>query len=93
MPVHDMRAKPDGRYWSMQAATDGYVTSESEDLTPALRSALRLVEQTVEQMNHALQLAAEAGATIEVRRRNRVHSGDGSWADQMAPLVLPKPRV
>jgi hypothetical protein len=34
----------------------------------------------------------EAGATIELRRRGRVHSGDGCWADQMAPLVLPKAR-
>jgi hypothetical protein len=32
----------------------------------------------------------DAGATIELRRRSRVHSGDGCWADQMAPLVLPK---
>jgi hypothetical protein len=61
-------------------------------LTPELRDALQSVEQSIEDLNFALRNAMEAGATVEVRRRARVHSGDGCWADQMAPLVLPKAR-
>jgi hypothetical protein len=68
------------------AMTDG------ETLTPELRDALQSVEQSIEDLNSALRNAMEAGATVEVRRRARVHSGDGCWADQMAPLVLPKSR-
>jgi hypothetical protein len=75
----------------------GVTTGESalmdgETLTPELRDALQGVEQSIEDLNTALRNAMEAGATIEVRRRARLHSGDGCWADQMAPLVLPKSR-
>ena len=62
------------------------------ELTDALREALQSVEDSIEELNAALRQAVEAGATIELRRRGRVHSGDGCWADQMAPLVLPKAR-
>jgi molybdopterin biosynthesis enzyme len=63
---------------------------DSGDLTPELRDALEVVEQTIEDLNAALRQAVQAGATIELRRRTRIHSGDGCWADQMAPLILPK---
>jgi hypothetical protein len=66
---------------------DAYLTSESGALTPQLREALAAVEASVAQMNATVQRAMEAGVTIELRRRHRVHSGDGRWADQMAPLV------
>jgi hypothetical protein len=59
-------------------------------LTEELRDALQSVEDSIEELNAALRQAVEAGATIELRRRSRVHSGDGCWADQMATLVLPK---
>ena len=62
----------------------------NEDLTPELRDALKTVAHSVHRLNAALRQAVEAGATVELRRRARVHSGDGCWADQMAPLVLPK---
>jgi len=67
-----------------QASLDGLQFSEP------LREALQSVEDSIEELNAALRQAMEAGATIELRRRGRVHSGDGCWADQMAPLVLPK---
>jgi hypothetical protein len=60
------------------------------ELNDTLRDALQSVEDSIEELNAALRQAVEAGATIEMRRRGRVHSGDGCWADQMAPLVLPK---
>ncbi|MBV9570026.1 MAG: hypothetical protein JO056_02165 [Alphaproteobacteria bacterium] len=60
-------------------------------LSKALREALRSVEASIEELNTALKQAVEAGATIELRRRGRVHSGDGCWADQMAPLVVARP--
>ena len=63
---------------------------EGVELSESLRDALQSVEDSVEELNAALRQAVEAGATIELRRRGRVHSGDGCWADQMAPLVLPK---
>jgi hypothetical protein len=66
------------------------VSIDGADLTDALREALQSVEDSIEELNAALRQAVEAGATIEMRRRGRVHSGDGCWADQMAPLVLPK---
>ena len=68
------------------------VALEDETLSPELRHALQSVEQSIEDLNIALRTAMEAGATIEMRRRARLHSGDGCWADQMAPLVLPKSR-
>jgi hypothetical protein len=63
---------------------------DSGDLTPELRDALKAVAHTVHRLNAALRHAVEAGATVELRRRARVHSGDGCWADQMSPLILPK---
>jgi hypothetical protein len=60
------------------------------ELKEALRDALQSVEDSIGELNAALRTAVEAGATIELRRRGRVHSGDGCWADQMASLVLPK---
>jgi hypothetical protein len=55
-----------------------------------LRDALQSVEDSIADLNTALRQAVEAGATVELRRRGRVHSGDGCWADQMTPLVLQK---
>ena len=63
---------------------------EGVNLSDALRDALQSVEDSIEELNAALRQAVDAGATIELRRRGRVHSGDGCWGDQMAPLVLPK---
>jgi len=63
---------------------------DSLRLTEELRGALQTVEDSIEELNAALRHAVDAGATIELRRRGRVHSGDGCWADQMATLVLPK---
>ena len=60
------------------------------ELSQTLREALQSVEDSIKELNAALRQAVEAGATIELRRRGRVHSGDGCWADQMAPLVVPK---
>lgn len=64
-----------------------YLSSDSPGLTLELRSALRAVEKSVALMNEALRHAMEAGVTVELRRRHRLHSGDGNWSDQMAPLV------
>jgi hypothetical protein len=63
---------------------------DSLKVTEELRGALQSVEDSIEDLNAALRQAVEAGATIELRRRGRVHSGDGCWVDQMATLVLPK---
>jgi len=92
MPSHEMQAKPGKGCCSMPTLSDRYVTSDSQSLTPELRNALKRVERSIEHMNDALRHAAQAGATVELRRRERVHSGDGSWADQMAPLILPTSR-
>ena len=62
-----------------------------DDLTPEQRDALKAVAHTVHRLNTALRHAVEVGATVELRRRARVHSGDGCWADQMTPLIVPKP--
>ena len=76
----------------LEAQTDVYLTSASRTLTPELRAELRSVEDSVEQLNASMQRAMKAGVVIELRRRHRVHSGDGCWADQMAPLVQARPR-
>jgi hypothetical protein len=70
--------------------TAGEPSLEGIELNASLREALQSVEDSIEELNAALRQAVEAGATIELRRRGRVHSGDGCWADQMATLVLPK---
>jgi SUMO ligase MMS21 Smc5/6 complex component len=69
---------------------DDTTALDSVKLTEELREALQSVEDSIEELNAALRQAMEAGATVELRRRSRVHSGDGCWADQMATLVLPK---
>jgi hypothetical protein len=68
------------------------VSLDGVELSAKLRGVLESLENSIEELNAALREAMEAGATIELRRRGRVHSGDGCWADQMAPLVLPKAR-
>jgi hypothetical protein len=70
--------------------TAGEPSLDGVELSTSLRDALQSVEDSIEELNAALRQAVEAGATVELRRRGRVHSGDGCWADQMAPLVLPK---
>jgi hypothetical protein len=70
-----------------EAQREIYLTSDSQKLTPKLKEALKSVEASVAQMNEAVRRAMEAGVIIELRRRHRVHSGNGCWADQMAPLV------
>ncbi|MBV9063256.1 MAG: hypothetical protein JOY77_10080 [Alphaproteobacteria bacterium] len=70
--------------------TAGEPLLDGVQLSASLREALQSVEDSIEELNAALRHAMEAGATVELRRRGRVHSGDGCWADQMAPLVLPK---
>ena len=71
------------------AVDTGHVPAvANDDLTPKLREALEHVEQSIEDLNAALRKAVEAGATVELRRRGRVHTDEGCWADQMAPLVL-----
>ena len=77
---------------ALEGSRDVYLTSESEGLTPELRKALQSVETCVAQMNESLRHAVEAGVTIELRRRHRVHSGDGCWADQMMPLIQARQR-
>ncbi|MBU6299744.1 MAG: hypothetical protein KGJ79_05030 [Alphaproteobacteria bacterium] len=90
MADHDGQAALGIGCCSMPPASDKYVTSDSESLSPELRGALKIVERSIEHLNEALQRATQAGATIELRRRARVHAGDGCWADQMAPLILSK---
>ncbi len=90
MTRHDMHGKHGKECYPMPQATDNYVTSDNESLTPELRDALKMVERSIEHMNETLRQAAEAGAVIEIRRAARAHAGDGCWADQMAPLILPK---
>jgi hypothetical protein len=75
-----------------EALSDIYLTSANQKLAPQLRAALRSVEDCVEQLNASVETAMEAGVIIELRRRRRLHSGDGCWADQMAPLVQTRPR-
>lgn len=64
-----------------------YLTSSSGELTPELKAALKSVEASVAQLNETARHAMAAGVTVELCRRHRVHSGDGCWADQMAPLI------
>jgi hypothetical protein len=72
---------------------DAGLTSKTQSLTPQLREALEAVEASVAEMNETVRRAMEAGVIIELRRRYRVHSGDGRWADQLAPLVQAHPRT
>ena len=78
--------------YSAPSDIDDYATSDSENLTPELREALKRVEYCIHHMNDALRAATRAGAIVELRRSSRTHSGDGCWADQMAPLVSLKTR-
>jgi hypothetical protein len=74
----------------ISVTTDEASAFDGIEVAGELRDALQSVEDCIEDLNAALRQAVDVGATIELRRRGRVHSGDGCWADQIAPLVVPK---
>jgi len=89
--MREMMSETAGATCTPVTAGDG-ASLEGVKLSIELRGVLESLEASIEELNAALRQAVEAGATVELRRRGRVHSGDGCWADQMAPLVLPKAR-
>lgn len=50
-------------------------------------TAIRRVADQMHRLNHAIAQAVEAGATVELLRCSRYHSGSGQWGDQMQPIV------
>ncbi len=52
-------------------------------------TVITAIEKAVAQLNETLRNAALSGVTVELQRNARVHSGDGRWADQMQPVILP----
>lgn len=52
--------------------------------------ALRRVSDAIHRANTEIALALEAGFSVELARKNRLHDGQGNWADQMVPMVRSK---
>lgn len=57
---------------------------------PTLELAIRRVADLTHSLNHAIEVAVESGATIELMRCRRHHCGGGNWGDQMQPVVTIK---
>lgn len=55
--------------------------------TVELDAAVRRVSDQLQRLNGAIIEAVEAGATIELLRGSRHHTGTGRWGDQMRPVV------
>lgn len=49
--------------------------------------ALRRMADAVHRLNLAVIRAVEAGLSVELVRTSRFHDGQGSWGDQMVPMV------
>ncbi len=52
-----------------------------------LEGIIEALSHDVARMNETIRKAMAAGAIVEIKRTDRVHSGDGRWADQMSPVV------
>ena len=60
----------------------------SDRLPPSrMDSAIRRVADDMHRLNRAIVQLVEAGATVELVRCSRHHDGQGSWGDQMQPVV------
>ena len=49
--------------------------------------SIRRIAENVHRLNEAVQRAVDQGISVELVRVSRHHNGDGSWGDQMAPMV------
>lgn len=63
------------------------IDPQEDDALGVQEIAIRRVADQVHRLNHAIVKAVEAGATIELLRCSRFHSGEGSWGDQTQPIV------
>jgi|GEM_PF-1226957 len=52
--------------------------------------AIRRLGDAVHHVNLAVMKAVEAGLTVELVRVSRYHGGNGTWGDQMVPIVRVK---
>ena len=52
--------------------------------------AIRRLGDAVHHLNLAVMKAVEAGLTVELVRVSRFHGGNGTWGDQMVPIVRVK---
>ncbi|MCC9620463.1 hypothetical protein LPB41_02055 [Thalassospira sp. MA62] len=55
--------------------------------TDAQTRAIHRVADAVHRMNEAVQRAVNEGVSVELVRVSRFHSGNGSWGDQIVPMV------
>ena len=49
--------------------------------------SIRRIAENVHRLNESVQRAVDQGISVELVRVSRHHNGDGSWGDQMAPMV------
>lgn len=54
---------------------------------PEQERAIQRVADAVHRTNEAIQRAVQTGISVELVRVSRHHDGNGSWGDQMIPLV------
>ena len=54
---------------------------------PHRDTAIRRLAEPVHRLNHAVSVAVQAGATVELHRVSRIHDGAGHWGDQLVPVV------
>lgn len=53
-------------------------------------SRFKEVSDAVRRTNNEIALALETRLSVELERKNRLHDGNGNWADQIVPVVCSK---
>lgn len=61
---------------------------DKQGTTTELDMSIRRMADLVHRLNRAVAEVVEAGATVELMRCSRYHSGNGRWGDQTQPIVL-----
>jgi hypothetical protein len=50
-------------------------------------ASLQQVLDSIQKTNDSIRTAIESGISIELVRTSRLHNGQGSWGDQIAPAI------
>jgi len=49
--------------------------------------AFRHIAEAVQRINESVNIAVNAGITVELIRTSRCHNGKGNWGDQLTPVI------
>ena len=52
------------------------------------QTIIRILANELHRLNYTIMKAVEAGASVELSRAARHHSGDGNWGDLLVPVIM-----